>query len=262
VSATPLPWRPAPLLLGSVGLHAAGAACLVSAPAAWPAVVATLVADHAALVTAGLLPRSTLLGPNLRRLPASAGDGVVALTFDDGPDQARTPRVLDLLDGAGARATFFVVGRRAAAQRPLLREIVGRGHRLGNHTWSHPAGFFFLGPGALRLQIARTQELLEEEAGTAPAWFRAPAGVRSPLLEPLLARAGLRLASWTRRGFDAVERDPERVARRLTRGLSTGDVLVLHDTGAAVLEALARVLRALAAAGLRGVPLPEDEDLG
>lgn len=259
MSAAPLAWRPTPLLLGSVGLHAAGAVCLLSAPAAWPAVLGTLVADHVALVTAGLLPRSTLLGPNLRRLPPSAGNDVVALTFDDGPDPAVTPRVLDLLEGAGARATFFVVGERAAEQRDLLREIVRRGHRLGNHTWSHPNGFFFLPPRALRDQITRTQDLLADAAATSPLWFRAPAGIRSPLLEPMLARAGLRLASWTRRAFDTVERNPETVARRLTRDLRGGDVLLLHDGGnAGVLEALPRVLEALAAARLRAVPLPEN----
>jgi peptidoglycan/xylan/chitin deacetylase (PgdA/CDA1 family) len=182
---------------------------------------------------------------------------VVALTFDDGPDPAVTPRVLDLLEDAQARATFFVVGERAARRRPLLDEIVRRGHRLGNHTWSHPVGFFFLPPRALRAQIARTQDLLAEAAGEPPLWFRAPAGIRSPILEPLLAGAGLRLASWTRRAFDTVERNPETVARRLTRGLRSGDVLLLHDGGnAAVLEALPRVLAAMAATGLRSVALP------
>ena len=258
MSPAPLPWRPAPLLLGSLGLHAAGAACLVGAPAAWPAVLAMLIADHAAVVGAGLLPRAALLGPNLRRLPPTAPREDVGLTFDDGPDPARTPRVLDLLDQAGARATFFVIGERGATHRELLHETVRRGHRLGNHTWSHPNAFFFLGPRRLRAEIARTQDLLGEVAGLSPAWFRAPAGIRSPMLDPLLARAGLGLASWTRRGFDAVERDPAAVARRLTRGLGGGDILLLHDGGTpVVLEALPRVLDALAAAGLRGVPLPE-----
>ena len=251
-------WRPTPLLLGSLGLHAAGAACLVTAPAAWPAVVGTLVADHVALVTAGLLPRASLLGPNLRRLPDAAEADTVGLTFDDGPDPALTPRVLDLLERAGARATFFVVGERAARERSLLKDLVRRGHRLGNHTWSHPYGFFFLPPRALENQIARTQELLADIGEEPPAWFRAPAGIRSPLLEPVLARAGLGLASWTRRGFDTVEKDPETVARRLTRGLRARDVLVLHDGGnPGVLEALPRVLAAMKAAGLRGVPLPQ-----
>jgi peptidoglycan/xylan/chitin deacetylase (PgdA/CDA1 family) len=225
--------------------------------------VATLVADHAAMVAAGLLPRSALLGPNLRRLPGRSSE--VGLTFDDGPDPRITPRVLELLEAAGATATFFAVGVKGAAHLDLLREVVRRGHRLGNHTWSHPHTFFFLGPRRLRLEIERTQDMLGGVAGDPPAWFRAPAGIRGPFLEPLLARTGLGLASWTRRGFDTVERDAAAVAARLTRGLRAGDVLLLHDAGAArartgssvVLEALPRVLDALAAAGLRGVALPE-----
>ena len=255
MSTAPRPWRPAPFLAGSLGLHGAGAACLAAVPSAWPAVAAALVADHLAIVAAGLLPRCALLGPNLRRLPQG---GEVALTFDDGPDPSITPRVLDLLAGAGARATFFVIGRKGAAHRELLREVVRRGHTLANHTWSHPPAFFFLGPRALRDEIERTQDLLEEAAGAPPAWFRAPAGIRSPLLEPMLARTGLHLASWTRRGFDALARDPALVARRLTANLTGGDVLLLHDGGApVVLEALPRVLEAVASAGLRAVPLPE-----
>jgi peptidoglycan/xylan/chitin deacetylase (PgdA/CDA1 family) len=222
-------------------------------------VAAALFANHVALVTAGLLPRAALLGPNLRRLPASAPPGTVGLTFDDGPDPVGTPRVLDHLDAAGARATFFVIGERAARHRELLAEIVRRGHRLGNHTWSHPRAFFFLPPGRLRDEIARTQDLLEETSGDRPAWFRAPAGIRSPLLDLVLARAGLELASWTRRGYDTVERDPGAVARRLTRNLEARDILLLHDGGSrrTGIEALPRLLDALAAAGLRAVPLPE-----
>jgi peptidoglycan/xylan/chitin deacetylase (PgdA/CDA1 family) len=88
--------------------------------------------------------------------------------------------------------------------------------------------------------------------------------LRNPFLDPVLARLGLRLASWTRRGFDTVTRDPDKVARRLLRGLGAGDILLLHDghaartgSGAAVvLEALPRVLDALQAHGLRSVTLP------
>ena len=177
--------RPAPLLLGSLGLHAAGAVCLLTAPTAWPAVVAALLADHLTLVTAGLLPRAALLGPNLRRLPASAEVNEVGLTFDDGPDPSATPRVLDLLDEAGARATFFVIGERGAHHRRLLEDIVRRGHRLGNHTWSHPKAFFFLTPGRIREEIARTQELLDDVSGVPAAWFRAPAGIRGPTRSPV-----------------------------------------------------------------------------
>ncbi len=256
------PWRPAPLLLASAGVHAAALAGLALAPAAWPGLVAALVANHALIAAGGLLPRSRLLGPNLTRLPdAAAARREVALTFDDGPDAEITPRVLDLLDAAGARASFFCIGTRAERHPRVVREIAARGHRLENHSYRHSHAFWFLPWRALLDEIERTQRVLQELGGAAPRYFRAPAGLRSPLLEPALARTGLTLASWTRRGFDTVSRDPRAVAARLTNGLAAGDVLLFHDgrghvgSGDVVLGALPHVLSCLSRDGLRGVPL-------
>jgi peptidoglycan/xylan/chitin deacetylase (PgdA/CDA1 family) len=191
----------------------------------------------------------------------------VALTFDDGPDPEVTPRVLDMLEEADARATFFPVGEQADRFPDLIATAAESGHRLGNHTWSHPAGFWFLPPAALGREIDRAQELLTALGGVPPRWFRAPAGIRSPWLEPQLARRRLGLVSWTRRGFDTVTGDPDRVAERLGGGLAAGDVLVLHDRGASrspsgrpvVLEVLPRLLERLVDRGLRPVPLPDPE---
>jgi peptidoglycan/xylan/chitin deacetylase (PgdA/CDA1 family) len=258
-------WLPSPFLRLSAGLHVGALAAVAAAPRLWPGALALLAADHLVAGAAGLVPRSRLLGPNLRRLPAAAAArGEVGLTFDDGPDPEATPAVLELLARRGARASFFAVGRRAAAHPDLAAEIVRRGHRLENHTWSHPKRFALLGPRAALAEIDRAQEALAGIAGAPPAYFRAPAGLRSPWLAPPLARRGLTLASWTRRGYDTVTADPARVAARLTRGLAAGDVLVLHDGGSAqgsggrpvVLDALERVLDALAAAGLSAVALP------
>jgi len=261
-------WLPTPLLQASALLHLAGAAALAADPVRWRRVAAVLLADHVILAAAGMTPRSRLLGPNLTRLPAPAGDAAVALTFDDGPDPAATPRVLDLLAEAGCRASFFAVGRRAQAHPEVAAEVVGRGHRIENHTHRHPNGLVFLGPGALGREIDRAQEALAAVAGRHPRWFRAPAGVRSPWLGGVLAGRGLELASWSRRGFDAVDGDPRRVARRLTAGLEPGEILLLHDGGSArapggrpvVLEVLPRVLDTLAARGLAGVALPDPPD--
>ena len=96
-----------------------------------------------------------------------------------------------------------------------------------------------------------------------PAFFRAPAGLRSPLLDPVLTRLGLMLASWTRRGFDSVNGDPEAVYARLVRGLAAGDILLLHDGHAArsrsgkpvILEVLPRLLEALNSKGLSPITL-------
>lgn len=238
-----------------------GLAALAAAPRLWPAVAAGLFANHVLLATATLTPRSQWAGPNLVRLPPNARDEL-ALTFDDGPDPAVTPRVLDLLDRAGARATFFCIGRRAAAHPDLVAEIARRGHRVENHTWSHPNLFAcYLSP-ALRREIEKTQDVLERASGRRPRLFRPPAGFRNPLLDLELHRAGLRLVSWTRRGFDAVEKDPATIARRLLTGLAAGDILLLHDGSAlrgggnpVVLEVLPRVLDALAERGLRSVAI-------
>ena len=257
-------WRPAPLMLGSAGLHAAGVLAFALMPRHWPWIAATLFADHVALAAAGMAPRSQLLGPSLTRLGEDAARrNEVALTFDDGPDPQVTPRVLDLLDAAGARATFFCIGRRVEACSEVAAEIVRRGHEVENHTWSHPHSFVWYPPAALRREIGRTQEAIERATGRRPAWFRAPAGLRSPLLDRELWSAGLGLAAWTRRGYDAVEKDPRRIAGRLLRGLSAGDVLLLHDGSTVresggnprVLEVLPRVLDGIAAQGLQPVPL-------
>jgi peptidoglycan-N-acetylglucosamine deacetylase len=257
------PYRPPALLLGSLGLHAAGLAALAASPRHWPAVAAGLFANHVILATASMMPRGQAVGPNLVRLPASAAArGEISLTFDDGPDPAVTPRVLDLLDGAGARASFFCIGRRAAAHPELVAEIVRRGHRVENHTWSHPNLFACYLPPALRREIERTQEVIESAAGRRPRLFRPPAGLRNPLLDWVLHRADLRLVAWTRRGFDAIKKDPAAIARRLLDGLAAGDVLLLHDGSAlrgggnpVVLEVLPRVLDALAERGLRSAAI-------
>jgi peptidoglycan/xylan/chitin deacetylase (PgdA/CDA1 family) len=210
-------------------------------------------------------PRSRLLGPNLSRLPDTADfENRVALTFDDGPDPKVTPKVLDILGEHGARATFFVIGQRADQYPEIVSETARRGHRIENHSYTHAHGFAFFGPRALARDIDRAQQSLARASGRRPVFFRAPAGIRNPWFEPVLAQRGLNLASWTRRGYDAVDREAERVTRRLLKGLAARDVLLLHDGSAArsrngqpvVLEALPRLLDAMAESKLSSIYLP------
>ena len=107
--------------------------------------------------------------------------------------------------------------------------------------------------------------MLADITSAPPRFFRAPFGIRNPLLEPALCRLGLRLASWTRRGYDTREASPEKVCRRLLRGLAAGDILLLHDANSALTagggpvlrQVLPRVLDAIDTKGLRGIALPE-----
>ena len=120
-----------PLLKASGALHLGAAAAVVAAPAAWPWALGAVALNHALVAATGLWPRSTWLGPNLLRLPdAAAARREIALTIDDGPDPEVTPAVLDLLDAAGARATFFCIAAQAEAHPQLCREIVRRGHSV------------------------------------------------------------------------------------------------------------------------------------
>lgn len=259
-------WRPQVAIAGSIGLHMAAPASVVVAPETWPWALAALAANHVLLGIAGLCPRSRILGPNLTRLPdAAAARMEVALTFDDGPDPDVTPQVLDLLDAYAARATFFCIADAAARHPVLCREIARRGHGVENHSRRHFAGFALLGVRGMRDEIDRAQVILTEVCGRAPQFFRPPAGLRNPLLDPVLYATGLQLVSWTRRGFDTRTSDAARVAARLLDELAAGDILLLHDGHAArtssgvpvVLDALPRVLERLQVQGLRPVALHE-----
>lgn len=261
-------WKPAPLIVGTAALHGGAAAALLAQPATWPWAAGSVIASHLVLTAAGLWPRSALLGPNWTRLPAlpdrpASADRRIALTIDDGPDPEVTPRVLELLGRYGARATFFCIGDLAQRHPQWIEAIVAQGHAVENHSQRHRHSFSLSGPGALRREILAAQQTLTEISGMRPLFFRAPAGLRNPFLEPVLCGLGLHLASWTRRGFDTRERDAGKVARRLIEGLAPRDILLVHDGHAArgtngqpvVLEVLPAVLRAAADAQLQWTTL-------
>jgi peptidoglycan/xylan/chitin deacetylase (PgdA/CDA1 family) len=176
-----------------------------------------------------------------------------------------TPAVLDLLARHGVRATFFCVGERVARHPELARRIVREGHEIGNHTEHHSYLFSLFGPARIRREIALAQAGIQAICRVVPRFFRAPAGLRNPYLQPCLAELDLQLASWTRRGYDTVNADAEVVLRRLTRNLAAGDILLLHDGLAArapdgtpaILAVLPKLLAALAQRRLRCVTLSE-----
>jgi len=223
----------------------------------WRLGLPLMVASHLLLWWGVLWPQSTMYGPVLVRLPLAAKR--VWLTIDDGPSDD-TGALLDLLDAHGAKATFFVVGERAAARPELVREIAARGHGIGNHSSRHPSAWFWaLGPRRMREEIVRCQDTLRAITGTAPHWFRAVVGMANPFVSAPLRECGLARVAWNARAFDALEADPARVVARIERNLSPGAIVLLHE-GAGHgrnLEAIALLLQRMRALGY-GTVLPEE----
>jgi peptidoglycan/xylan/chitin deacetylase (PgdA/CDA1 family) len=229
-----------------------------------PPVVAwvAFVAYVGIAVTGALVPRLEMFGDVVTR-----GDPerrAVALTFDDGPNPVTTPKVLALLERAGAKATFFVLGAKAQQHADVLRAIASAGHAIGVHGYTHHRLYAFLTPGAVAADIARAVAVVEREAHVTPRWFRPPVGQVSPRTAAGAKRAGLPIVAWSVRSLDGLSAaNPERVAARVERGLRPGAIVLLHDAAErddfepASVRALPRILERIAALELRAVTLDE-----
>lgn len=217
------------------------AICLAAA-----ATVALLAAGGAALAAGRLVPGAALVvatcvaaglalhahwvrwDPFGRSLRAGRADRrQVALTFDDGPGPD-TPAVLDALDEAGVRATFFMLGQAAAARPELVREVARRGHLVALHGHTHRK-LHLAPPRVVAAEIDRGREAIRA-AGVEPApFFRAPHGFKGPLLGRALRRRGLTLVGWTRGVWDTERPGPAAIAERACERMKGGEILLLHD---------------------------------
>jgi len=228
-------------------LYAASAAGACAGIAAWGAVSAT----------------SELFGPTLHHtLDASQ----IALTFDDGPNPAYTPQLLNLLERHQVQATFFLVGRFAHACPELVREIADRGHSLGNHTETH-VNLTFLPAWRIADELRACQDSILRALGferdATPVLMRPPFGYRGPQLWTAIRTVGLRgVAMWSLKCYDWKVQPAERLIKRLERvgerrllpkpaGIEEkshhgGEIVLLHDGDARALGADRRhVLAAL-----------------
>lgn len=204
----------------------------------------------------------------------SQGPGVrpeVALTFDDGPHPRYTPAVLDALDAAGAKATFFVVGSAVEAHPELVRGAHARGHEIGTHLFSH-ARETVLDAAAFEAELERCRARLEDLLGEPLRWLRFPYGERGrQRCREVERRYGLRAAHWTYSSLDSRAQTPDEVTRRVSSGLRRGAIVLLHDALAdadrvqapyvadrsATVLALPRIGAILHERGLRAVTLSD-----
>lgn len=187
----------------------------------------------------------------LQQLPAENRNSVL-LTFDDGPHPESTPRVLDLLDKYDAKAFFFVVGERVEERPGLAREIMSRGHGIGNHTFSHldiPRPEYL----AYRDDIARCQESIIRVTGKAPVFFRPPYGAITPTILRAAWNCGLKVMRWNRDTAESSymrDAENEERARHFLDKIHGGSIVLSHDTHPSMPRFLELVLPELVARGL------------
>jgi peptidoglycan-N-acetylglucosamine deacetylase len=191
--------------------------------------------------------------PKPPAVPTPGSSGSVALTFDDGPHPRHTREILDILEAAGAKGTFFIVGMEAERHPELVREIVVRGHVVAGHTWSH-ARLTGLDEASFTAEVDRANTYLTELTGQTVRYVRPPFGAYDSTTVARLEARGLELAMWTHDSRDWAKPGVGAVIDRATRGIGPGSIVLFHDGGgdrSQTVQALPQVIERIAAAGLR-----------
>ena len=172
-----------------------------------------------------------LSGKCLRKIDKSLfEDRPVYLTFDDGPDPNFTEDVLKVLEAHNARATFFLISKRALEHKNLTRTIINNGHSVGNHSQDHNTNMFFKNYRAIKIWIQESETQLSNELNVTSVGVRTPLGIKTPALNRALAELSLPNVLWDIRFYDT---NRLLIRSRVKRGLSNispGSIILLHDT--------------------------------
>ena len=180
----------------------------------------------------------------------------VALTFDDGPNPATTPKLLDILKENGVHATFFVQGNRATLNKSIVTRIAAEGHVVGNHSYSHPQ-FWYMDAAGIRSQITRTNTLIKKATGKRPVLLRPPYGESNPTIRSIAGQLGMAQILWSVDPLDWKDKDANTVATRVQKMVKPGAIVLSHDLYPTTVEAYKTIIPALRAKGYVFVTVPQ-----
>lgn len=195
----------------------------------WPfiSVLSAGAASYAGYAT--MAPKSQLYG---RTLTHGHDPGQIALTFDDGPNDPHTLRLLDVLARYGAKATFFLIGKYVRQRPDIARAITAAGHEIGNHTYSHP-NLILVSAARLRRELEDCNKALADALDTKPVLFRPPFGGRRPNVLRTARALGLQPVMWSVTGFDWNAPSADHILGKVTPRLNSrrAEIVLLHDGG-------------------------------
>ena len=184
-----------------------------------------------AAVTAGyqsMAPTGQWYGRTFTGLPR--GTKQLALTYDDGPNDPHTLRLLEILAKHSVHATFFLIGRYVRQRPEITREIVKTGHVVGNHTFTHPL-LIFKSDAEIRRELSECNAALRDALGQPVNLFRPPFGGRRPAVLRIARELGLQPVMWNVTGYDWTAPPAAEIERKVTKQIRGGDVILLHDGG-------------------------------
>jgi len=154
---------------------------------------------------------------------------IVALTYDDGPHPIFTPEILRVLDKYNVKATFFMIGSRMEQYPWLVREVIARGHAIGNHTYSHPPDLKFSPSGQIDFEIEKCEDVIRQLCWMSPRLFRPPKGLLSNDLLALASSKGYVTVLWTVCAYSHNAPAPEAMAKRVISRVQPGAIILAHD---------------------------------
>jgi peptidoglycan-N-acetylglucosamine deacetylase len=175
-----------------------------------------------------MVPWSQLYGANFSGL--EKGRKVLALSYDDGPNDPWTMRLLEVLARHQVAATFFMVGRRVRERPELARAVAEAGHAIGNHAFSHP-NLIFASGARLRQELEETSQAIEDATGARPALFRPPFGGRRPGTFAVVRELNMVPIMWRVTCYDWSAKSHETILKHARRQIAGGEVILLHDGG-------------------------------
>ncbi len=181
----------------------------------------------------------------------------VAITFDDGPNDYCTPKVLKLLNDYNAKATFFCVGQQVEKHPEILKEIIKAGHSVGNHTFTHAKSFGFFSYKQVINELQKTTLLIKKRTGLETKLYRPCFAVTNPTIEKAVNTLKLHSIGWSVRSLDTTPRPAPMVLKRITSKISKGDVVLLHDTSDKTVAVLEQLLLFLQEKQLQSVPVDQ-----
>ena len=207
-------------------------------------------------------PRSQLYGRTY--LGAGRGSPLLALTYDDGPNDPYTLRLLEVLARHSVKATFFMIGRFVSQKPEIAREVARAGHVIGNHTFNHP-NLIFCSAARVHSELEQCRKILTDTVGEHSTLWRPPFGARLPHVLGVSRRLGLEPVMWTVSSNDWKIRTADGIEQRVATRIRGGDVILMHDGShvrmgadrAATVEATDRLIQRLKEQGYEFVTVTQ-----